>query len=73
MRVKGLECATFRAYQVLLQQGRNLMIFRISRILLDSINRHVNIEKQTRDFGEEFMALKEAIFQVYSFPFCFIL
>jgi hypothetical protein len=71
MRVKGLECATFSSYQVFLQQGRNPTIFRVSRILLDSINRHVNTKKHTGDFGEEFMALKEAIFRVYSFPFCF--
>jgi hypothetical protein len=42
--------------------------FRVSRILLDSINRPVNTEKHTRYFGEEFTALKEAIFQVYFFP-----
>jgi hypothetical protein len=46
------------------------MIFRVS---LDSINRLVNAEKHTRDFGEEFTALKEAIVRVYSFPFYFIL
>jgi hypothetical protein len=44
------------------------MIFRVSRVSLDSINKLVNTE-YTRNFGEEFMALKEAIFQVYSFPF----
>jgi hypothetical protein len=48
------------------------MIFRVSWILLDSINRPINTEKHIRDFGEEFTALKEAIFWVYSFPFCFI-
>jgi hypothetical protein len=42
--------------------------FRVSRTLLDSINRHVNTEKQMLFFGEEFTAFKEAIFQVYSFP-----
>jgi hypothetical protein len=49
------------------------MIFRVSRVSLDSINRLVNIEKHTCDFREEFMALKEAIFRVYSSPFYFIL
>jgi hypothetical protein len=44
------------------------MIFRVSRILLDSKNRPINTEKHTRDFGEELMALKKAIFRVYSFP-----
>jgi hypothetical protein len=42
--------------------------FRVSRILLESINRPVNIERDTLFFGEEFTALKEAIFHVYSFP-----
>jgi hypothetical protein len=50
------------------QQGFNPTIFRVSRILLESINRPVNIEKHRRYFGEELTALKEAIFQVYSFP-----
>jgi hypothetical protein len=49
------------------------MIFRVSKVSLDSINRLVNTEKHTRDFGEEFTALKEAIVKVYSFPFYFIL
>jgi hypothetical protein len=53
---------------ILVAQGFNLTCFRVSRILLDSINRPVNIEKYTRYFGEEFTAFKEAIFQVYSFP-----
>jgi hypothetical protein len=44
------------------------MIFRVSRILLESINRPVNTEEDTRYFGEEFTAFKEAIFRVYSFP-----
>ena len=52
----------------LLYKDSNPMIFRISRILLDSINGSVNIEKHTHDFGEELTALKEAIFSVYSFP-----
>jgi hypothetical protein len=47
------------------------MIFRVSRVSLDSLNRLINIEKHTRDFGKEFTALKEAIFRVYSFPFLF--
>jgi hypothetical protein len=45
------------------------MIFRVSRILRDSIKRPVNTKKHTLNFGEEFTTLKEAIFQVYSFPF----
>jgi hypothetical protein len=49
------------------------MIFRISRVSLDSTNRLVNTEKGTHDFREELTALKEAIFLVYSFPFYFIL
>ena len=44
------------------------MIFRVSRIILESINRPVNIEKKTHYFGEELTAFKEAIFRVYSFP-----
>jgi hypothetical protein len=54
-----------------LQLGLNPSSFRVSRVSLDSINRLVNTEKYTCDFGEEFTALKEAIFWVYSFPFCF--
>jgi hypothetical protein len=42
--------------------------FRVSRILLDSINRPVNTEKHTRYFGEEFTTFNEAIFWVYSCP-----
>jgi hypothetical protein len=53
---------------ILVAQGFNLTRFRVSRILLDSTNRPVNIEKHTHYFGEEFTAFKEAIFQVYSFP-----
>jgi hypothetical protein len=53
---------------ILVAQGFNLTRFRVSRILLDSINRHVNIEKQTRYFGEEFTSFKEEISRVYSFP-----
>jgi hypothetical protein len=47
----------------------NPTIFRVSRVSLDSINRLVNIEKHALNFVEEFMALKEAIFWVYTFPF----
>jgi hypothetical protein len=53
---------------ILVAQGFNLTLFRLSRILLDSINRPVNIEKHTRYFGEKFTTFKEAIFRVYSFP-----
>jgi hypothetical protein len=58
---------------VLVAQGLNPTIFRISRISLDSINRLVNIEKHIGDFGEELTALYGSIFRVYSFPFSFIL
>jgi hypothetical protein len=61
-----LESFTFRVF---VQQGQNPMIFRVSRILLDSINRPVNTEKHTYNFREEFTAIKETIFRVYSFPF----
>jgi hypothetical protein len=52
---------------ILVAQEFNLTRFRVSRILLDSINRPVNIEEHTRYFGEEFTAFKEMIFWVYSF------
>jgi hypothetical protein len=59
---------------ILVAQGFNLTHFRVSKIFLDSINRLVNIEKHTHYIGEEFIAFKEAIFRVYSFPlFYFIL
>jgi hypothetical protein len=58
---------------VLVAQGLNPMIFRVSRIFVDSINRLANPGKHTRDFGEEFMALQGSIFRVYSFSFPFIL
>ena len=61
-----------RVLLILVAQVLNPTIFRVSRILLDSINRHVNTKKHTRDFGEELTALKEAIFRVYSFFFYFI-
>jgi hypothetical protein len=51
-----------------LQLGLNPTICMVSRVSLDSINRLVNTEKHTRDFGEEFTTLEEAIFRVYSFP-----
>jgi hypothetical protein len=47
--------------------------FRVSRTLLDSINRPVNIKKYTCYFGEEFTAFKKAIFQVYSFPLLYFM
>jgi hypothetical protein len=56
-----------RFWLILVAQGFNLTRFRVSRILLDSINRPVNIELGTRYFGEEFTAFKEMIFRVYSF------
>jgi hypothetical protein len=39
-----LESFTFRVF---VQQGRNPMIFRVSRVSLESINRIVNTEKHT--------------------------
>jgi hypothetical protein len=59
--------------RVLVAQVLNPTILRVSRFSLDSINRLVNTEKHTRDFGEEFMGLQGSIFRVYSFPFSFIL
>jgi hypothetical protein len=56
-----------------LQLGLNPTIFRVSRVSLDSINRLVNIEKYTRNFGEEFTTLKEAIFSGLFFFVYFIL
>jgi hypothetical protein len=50
-------------------------ISRVSRCFydsLDSINRHVNTEIYTRDFGEELTAFQGSVFWVYSFPFYFI-
>jgi hypothetical protein len=55
-------------WPILVAQGFDLTCFRVSRILLDSINKPVNIELNTRYFGEEFTAFKETIFWVYSFP-----
>ena len=58
---------------VLVAQGLNPTIFRVSRVSLDSINRLVNTEKYTRDFLEELTALQGSVFQVYYFRFHFIL
>jgi hypothetical protein len=55
-------------WPILVAQGFNLTRFRVSRILLDSINRLVNIDLRIHYFGEEFTAFKETIFWVYSFP-----
>jgi hypothetical protein len=49
------------------------MIFRVSKVSLDSINRLVNTKKHTQDFGEELTVLQGSVFRVYSFPFSFIL
>jgi hypothetical protein len=38
-------------WPILVAQGFNLTRFRVSRILLDSINRPVNIEFNTHHFG----------------------
>ena len=43
------------------------------RVPLNYINRLVNAELGTQDFGEEMMTLQGSVFQVYSFPFYFIL
>ena len=51
----------------LLHKNSNPTIFKVSRILLESINRHVNTEEHTSYFGEELTVFNEAIFQVYSF------
>jgi hypothetical protein len=40
-----------------LQLGLNPMIFKVSRVFLDFINRLVNTKKDTGDFGEEFTTL----------------
>jgi hypothetical protein len=58
---------------VLVAQGLNLTIFRVSRVFLDSINRLVNTKKHTGDFGEDLTAIQGSVFRVYSFPFSFIL
>jgi hypothetical protein len=52
----------------LLHKDSNPTIFRVSRILLESINMPVNTEETHAILGEEFTAFKEAIFRVYSFP-----
>ena len=52
----------------LLHKDSNPTIFRVSRILLQSINRPVNTKEHKRYFGEELTVFKEAIFWVYSFP-----
>ena len=52
----------------LLHKDSNPTIFRVSRILLESINRPVNTEEHIHYFGEELTTLKESIFRVYSFP-----
>jgi hypothetical protein len=57
-----------RVLLIIVAQGLNPTIFRVSRILLDSINRLVSTEKHTRDFEEELTAFKKAILWVYSFP-----
>jgi hypothetical protein len=59
-----LESFNFRVFATRL----NPTIFKVSRVSLNSINRPVNIEKHTHDFGEELMTFKEAIFRVYFFP-----
>jgi hypothetical protein len=46
------------------------MIFRVSRILLESINRPVNTEERHMIFGEELTTFKE---QFFGFILLFIL
>jgi hypothetical protein len=48
-------------------------ISKCSRVLLNSINRLVNIEKCTEVLGEELTALQGSVIWVYSFPFYFIM
>jgi hypothetical protein len=44
-----------------------------SRVPLNSINRLVNTELHTEDFGEELTTLQESVLRVYSFPSYFII
>ena len=48
-------------------------ISKCSRVLLNSINRLVNIEKYIEVLGEELMALYGSVIWVYFFPFYFIM
>jgi hypothetical protein len=43
------------------------------RVLLNSINRLVNIEKRTHALREELTSLLVSVFWVYSFPFILLL
>ena len=52
---------------------RFLRFLGTSRVPLNSINRPVNRELDTCDFGEELTDLQGSVFWVYSFPFYFIL
>jgi hypothetical protein len=47
--------------------------FKVSRTLLDSINRPINTEKHKRYFEEELTAFTKAIFRVYSFPLLYFM
>jgi hypothetical protein len=45
------------------------MIFRVSRVSLDFINRLVNTEKDKHDLEKNLRFSKKRFFRVYSFPF----
>jgi hypothetical protein len=47
------------------------MIFRVSRILLESINRPVNIEETHTIFGEELTTFKEQFSEFILFLYLF--
>jgi hypothetical protein len=52
----------------LLHKDSNPTIFRVSRILLESINRLVNTKEREAIFGRRIDDFQGAIFRVYSFP-----
>jgi hypothetical protein len=52
----------------LLHKDSNPTIFRVSRILLESINRLVNTKERETIFGRRIDDFQGAIFRVYSFP-----
>jgi hypothetical protein len=52
----------------LLHKNSNPTIFRVSRILLESINRLVNTKERETIFGRRIDDFQGAIFRVYSFP-----
>jgi hypothetical protein len=54
-------------WPILVPQGFNLARFRVSRILMNSINRLVNIELDTHYFGEELTTFNEQFFEFILF------